>query len=46
MKENNKIIKYNANRLKLSIEIDKQSLKLKNIAQMMFTIKHPKHGEI
>lgn len=29
MKENNKIIKYNANRLKLSIEIDKQSLKLK-----------------
>lgn len=29
MKENNKIIKYNANRLNLSIEIDKQSLKLK-----------------
>ena len=29
MKENNKIIKYNANRLNLSIEIDKQSFKLK-----------------
>lgn len=29
MKENNNIIKYNVNRLNLSIEIDKQSLKLK-----------------
>lgn len=31
MKENNKIIKYNANSLNLSIKIDKQSLKLKKI---------------
>lgn len=31
MKGNNKIIKYNANSLNLSIKIDKQSLKLKKI---------------